>query len=213
MNNLDEHQAQVISLSAAADERLVRDLLDGRPSAHKALIERLFPFVDALVWRNLGADDEHEDVVNDVLVNLLANTGGLRSAAALEGWARVITLNCVRSLLRKRRVRRLFRAQPAPAERFGFVPDLSARLMLTAVFRTLDSLATDERLAFSLRYLEALPMQAVAEALGVSLATAKRRLQAAESAVEALGQLPDLARALPRQGDGAALAPTKGARP
>jgi RNA polymerase sigma-70 factor (ECF subfamily) len=202
VNNLDEPQAQVISLSAAADERLVRDLHAGRASAHKALIERLFPFVDALVWRNLGADDEHEDVVNDVLVDLLANAGGLRSAAALTGWARVITLNCVRSLLRKRRVRRLFRARTAVVERFSFVPDPSARPMLAAIFRTLDGLGADERLAFSLRYLEALPLQSIADALGLSLATAKRRLHAAESAIEALGELPDLQRALPREGAG-----------
>jgi RNA polymerase sigma-70 factor (ECF subfamily) len=58
------------------------------------------------------------------------------------------------------------------------------RAILSRLYEVLDGLPTDQRLAWSLRYLEGEPLDAVAAACGCSLATAKRRVSAARSVID-----------------------------
>jgi RNA polymerase sigma-70 factor (ECF subfamily) len=54
---------------------------------------------------------------------------------------------------------------------------------LRRFYAILDRLGAEERTAFALRHLEGFKLEEVAEALGTSLATAKRRLQRASAIV------------------------------
>ena len=58
------------------------------------------------------------------------------------------------------------------------------RLLLRAVYRVLDDMPVENRLAFSLHYIEGERMQAVASLCGCSLATAKRRVARAQRVIE-----------------------------
>jgi RNA polymerase sigma-70 factor (ECF subfamily) len=51
---------------------------------------------------------------------------------------------------------------------------------VAAVYRVLNALPADERIAFALRMLDGMELSAVATACGVSLSTAKRRLSSAQ---------------------------------
>ena len=51
---------------------------------------------------------------------------------------------------------------------------------MSAVYRVLGLLPTDERIAFALRVLDGMELTSVASACGVSLATVKRRLKSAQ---------------------------------
>ena len=56
--------------------------------------------------------------------------------------------------------------------------------ILARLYQVLEELPTDQRLAWSLRYLEGEPLDAVAAASGCSLSTAKRRVGAAKSVID-----------------------------
>ncbi|MBW2736952.1 MAG: hypothetical protein JRH20_31605 [Deltaproteobacteria bacterium] len=90
-----------------------------------------------------------------------------------------VTVNTVRSELRKRAVRRRFSFWGEPPEPVG-CDDHEGRYLVTRTFKALERLPVNERLAFSLRYIEGHSLVEVAELCGCSLATAKRRIKRAE---------------------------------
>ena len=58
------------------------------------------------------------------------------------------------------------------------------RAMLSAVYRILDRLPVNQRLAWTLRYVEGEQLERVAELCNCSLATVKRRIKAAHEAIQ-----------------------------
>ena len=56
--------------------------------------------------------------------------------------------------------------------------------MLAAVYRVLDRLPVNQRLAWTLRYVEGEQLERVAELCNCSLATVKRRIKSAHDAVQ-----------------------------
>ena len=79
--------------------------------------------------------------------------------------------------------------------------DSAARDALRATWRILDTLSTDERLAFTLRFIHGEELTVVADACGCSLATVKRWLARAEARfVSQAQQHPELARRLAQGG-------------
>lgn len=132
-----------------------------------------------IVWRTLGPDDARDDLVQDVFLALLERLHTLRDPSALEGWVATITLNKIRSELRRRRVRRVHLVELDTPE--AVLPPYEERELLHRVDLVLAQLPADERVAFSLRFVDELPLAEVAFKCGCSLATAKRRIQAARS--------------------------------
>lgn len=176
---------------------------EGHPRTGAALFDRYQATVNRLVWRVLGADDAHDDLVHQVFVALLAGIRRVRDHAALDGWVVVVTINTVRSEIRRRRIRRLWlRSEPeaidlaeAPA------PSHEARELLRRTYAVLANLPADERIAFTLRFIDEQPLTAVAAACGCSLATIKRRLGSARARFRRLADRdPALAEQL-RRGD------------
>ena len=62
--------------------------------------------------------------------------------------------------------------------------DPEARVLLAQVYALLQTLPTDERIAWTLRYVERHRLESVAELAGCSLATAKRRIARAQAFLE-----------------------------
>ena len=58
------------------------------------------------------------------------------------------------------------------------------RLLLRAVYRVLDDMPTEDRLAFSLHTIEGETMETVATLCGCTYATAKRRVSRAQRLIE-----------------------------
>ena len=92
------------------------------------------------------------------------------------------------SELRRRRVRRflLLTDHGTLPEAPSLPHDPATRSALGTLYRILDGVQAETRLLFSLRYFEGMQVAEIASALGVSLATAKRRLAKATSHVERL---------------------------
>lgn len=167
----------------------------------------------AIAYDLLGNRAEAEEAVQEALARACESIGDLRDPLAAPAWfLRIVTTICLRNLRRRRLKRTLFGRfgwthrrdddESAPAE--GDEPPdalnglmqagpgplpaeaLSSREELSALLRSLDGLAAQQRAALVLRYGHDLPVPEVAQMLGVELATAKTHL------VRGLAKLRDL---------------------
>ncbi len=170
------------------DDELLERLHADREGNVSLLYDRFSDEVNGLVWRLLGADNDHDDIVQLVFCRLITHVHRVREADKLASWVRSVTVNAVYSELRKRGVRRLFfAAESKRAERFiDGASTLESRDLLSRVYDALDDMPAAERIAFSLRYIEGKQLADVAEMCGCSLATIKRRIARAEQRLEGL---------------------------
>lgn len=150
---------------------------------------RYASYVAAIGIRVLGRRDEIDDFVQDVFLAAHRSIGALREPAALKGWLATLAVREAVRRLKRRRLRDWVGL--GAAVDYADVADGAAsaeeRALLARVFAALDELPTAERVAWALRYLEGETMERVAELAGCSLSTAKRRVAAAELALERLG--------------------------
>ncbi|MBI5542453.1 MAG: sigma-70 family RNA polymerase sigma factor [Deltaproteobacteria bacterium] len=168
---------------------IVDGLHRGDPNAASALFDRAGERVNRLVWRMLGADPEHDDLVHQVFVDALANVHKLRDPESLDRWIVSITLNIVRKELRTRRLRRLLRLDVEDADAPSPELDPERHMLARRFYSLLEQLSADEQIAFTLRLLEGCALAEVAAACECSLATAKRRLSRALASFTRLAQV------------------------
>ncbi|MEM6558883.1 MAG: RNA polymerase sigma factor [Myxococcota bacterium] len=169
------------------DVTLVEGIRRGDHVAATQFYRRYRPQIDQLVYRMLGPDREHEDLVQQALFLIWKRIDQLRDPTRVQGWVRSITVNAVRGHLRRRRIRRRHIATVENVEEaIVFDPDPDARDLLRAVYAVLDRMSARHRVVFVLRYVEAYSLTEVAESCSVSLATAKRRLKSARDRFRAL---------------------------
>jgi len=143
-------------------------------------------YVAAVALRLDGRQTEVDDVVQEVFVEAARGIRGLRDPEAVKGWLATITVRVVRQRLRRRRMRRLF-GLDASTDYVDLVdPGASPvdRLLVRAVYRILDELPVEDRLAFTLHAIEGQKLDEVARLCGCSSSTAKRRIARAQQAIE-----------------------------
>ncbi len=181
---LDDARRQVAARTPRPDESdLVRDLRAGKRWAERALLERYCGHVERVLVHILGAHTDLDDLAQEVFVRALTRVDDLREAAALRDWLAGFAANVAREAIRRKR-RRWWQVLRGPEE----TPEIEApeatpevRASLRAFYEVLDGLDPDARIAFTLRYVEAMELTQVADVCGVSLATIKRRIKAAET--------------------------------
>jgi RNA polymerase sigma-70 factor (ECF subfamily) len=177
--------------SAHADNSELLKLLDSDSERGARLLFRRFSVeVNNLVWRLLGADAEHNDIVQQVFFKALGSWRTLREPEHLGTWIRTITVNTVYQELRRRETSRLFaRAIPASILHRDLVREVEARDFLRAALALIERLPPKERIVFVLRFVEEKAIEEVAELCQVSLGTVKRRLRRAEERFQSLAAL------------------------
>jgi RNA polymerase sigma-70 factor (ECF subfamily) len=180
--------------SGEEDADLVQGLRDGKRSAEETLYRRHAPAVLGLATRLLGRRSDAEDAVQDTFLVAFDTIRQLRDPKALQAWILRIAVSQVQRRFRKRRLlRRLgldVGADDATLESLlaaGAGPEVKADL--GAVDRVLAKLAPRNRVAWMLRHVEGHRLDEVARLCGCSLATAKRRIAAADAQVHAEVQL------------------------
>jgi RNA polymerase sigma-70 factor (ECF subfamily) len=160
---------------------LLPGLRAGEPSAAAQLFDRHATQVERAVQGVLGLDPEVEDVVQDAFVAALRGVDGFRGEeGALGAWVRGIAVRLALKKIRWRRTRRWLGMEgTAVVTDLQGVADTGTQAALGRAYALLERLPAVERAAFGMRFIEGMQLEEVAQALGVSLATAKRRLQAA----------------------------------
>jgi RNA polymerase sigma-70 factor (ECF subfamily) len=164
-----------------AEARTCQSIIEGirrrDPRAALLLHDQFGTLINKMVWRLLGADTEHDDVVQQIFVNILEAIEDVRAPEALKGWILSVTVNAVRRELRMRKYRRIFRLVPeVPEQRDFSAADPEKKLFAAKCYEVLGRLGTEERIVFTLRYVEGCTLEEIGEACHCSLATVKRRI-------------------------------------
>jgi RNA polymerase sigma-70 factor, ECF subfamily len=174
-------QLQLAPRAAAShpeDHDLADALVAGEPWAAVATYHKHGPMVFRFLHRALGACGEAEDLTQEVFLHVFAKVRGLRNRYALRSFVLSVAIRTLKWELRRRRIRRIFQLSsfdhlPEPAVE---ALDAESRQAVRRLYAILDRLSAQERAAFVLRHIEHMTLDEVGEALGMSLATVKRRL-------------------------------------
>ncbi|MFO0548301.1 MAG: sigma-70 family RNA polymerase sigma factor [Polyangiaceae bacterium] len=173
-----------------SDEDLVEGLRTGSPSACAALVDRFSDHVMRVLIRILGRSNEIADLHHDVFVRALVSAKDVRDASSLKGWVTIIAVNVARTVIKRRARSRWLWFLPAEElpEPVDTERDDDAAEGVAALYAVLERMPSDERIAFSLRFIDGMELADVAAACEVSLATIKRRLGRAEVRFGALAR-------------------------
>ena len=190
MGVLVSHTVLLQNADAASDAQLVARAIEGDRWGREMLYRRHASYLLAIAARLLANRSEGEEIVQDTFVTAFEQLRTLREPAALRGWLAQIAVSLVRRKLRRARLMRVLGldhgaddATLAALASPGTRPDQRAELAL--VDRVLSTISANVRIAWMLRHVEGLELAEVASACGCSLATVKRRIAAAETAIRA----------------------------
>lgn len=162
---------------------VLRGLHARNPAAERRLLDAYAGLVERMLFRLLGDIRTLEDLVQDVFARVFSRIDDVREPASLKPFITSVTVFVAREAIRKKRRHRwlAFLASDELPEISASV-DPEARQGVRAFYSALETLDPDERLAFTLRFVEGQELAEVAAACNVSVATVKRRLHRAEIA-------------------------------
>lgn len=173
------------TLAQADDATLARAASSGDPRATSVLWDRFSPLVRRMLRRTLGPTAEVEALLQEVFLRALRQLGTLPESAQLKPFVVAVTVRVLSSELKRNRMRRFLRLRgPWHSHDFAHA-DPATRTALSSLYRILDELDADARLAFTLRHFEGLQITELASAMDASLSSAKRRLARANARVQA----------------------------
>jgi RNA polymerase sigma-70 factor (ECF subfamily) len=141
--------------------------------------------VASIGFRILGRRSEVEDLVQDVFVEAGKWATRIDDPSALKHWLITVTVRAARHRLRRARFAAMlgFGTPVSYEDVAGHEASPAERALLAQVYRVLDRLPVNERLAWTLRHVQGEALGDVAELCGCSVATAKRRIAAAHEAI------------------------------
>ena len=164
---------------------LVTEVVDRAPVRFEALFESYSGYVAAVAARLLGSgDSDLDDVVQEVFWLASRRIATIPDLIQAHGWLTTVTTRVVRRKLKRRRFRALFHAAPRKLDAPTRGATAEEYALISRLYEVLESLPVDDRIAWSLRYLEGEPLDAIATACGCSLSTAKRRVGAAKEVID-----------------------------
>ena len=148
------------------------------PPSFDEIFRQFAPHVARMAMSLLGRPDEVDDVVQDVFLDAYRGFGKLRKASALRSWLFTITVRKARRRLRGQSVRRFIGLHELTDYSRLAAPGASPaqRAQVVALYRALDNVPAQARLAWCLRHVEGESLNRVAELCGCSRSTAHRRI-------------------------------------
>ena len=189
-------RSEAALLNVPDDAELAERLARGDAWAREALYRKYVAAVWGLALRLTGDRCEAEDIVQDTFAEALRDAPALRDRRALRSWLLSVTVHQAHRRFRRRRLLRtlgLDGGSDAP-----LLEGLAAKhvpedvvLELGLISHVLRSMSPDLRIAWMLRYVEGCSLEEVAEYARCSLATAKRRIAAAQARVAVLAEVAE----------------------
>lgn len=166
------------------DHKLVALAAKGDLGAFETLYRRHTGFAINLAVRIQGSARDVEDVVHDAFLRAHERLMELRDGQAFKSWLGAIVVSLVRTRLRKRRLLNtlgLGLADPVDLDSIASEnASPESRAQLAQVYALLQTIPADDRIAWTLRYVERHQLDEVAQLSDCSLATAKRRIGRAQ---------------------------------
>jgi len=172
-----------------SDTALVVAARAGEAWAHEALFRRYAPMANGMAFRLMGRDADVDDLVQDAFAVAFGRLDSLDDPQAFAAWLGSIVVRTAGKVIRRRVLMEKLglrrRGEPIDIDAIASRvcgPEVAAELR--GIYERVERLPADLRIAFLLRRVEGMELEEVARATGVSLATTKRRIAAAQQAVE-----------------------------
>lgn len=179
-----QRSAAPTNLQERDDAELVALARAGQSSAFEALYRRHSPYAMALAVRVQGSATDVEDIVHDSFLKVHDRLDELRSGASFRAWLSSVVVSHVRTRLRKRRFFGVFGGRDEEGLDLDAIVAEDAspevRAQLAQVYAHLLKASIDQRICWTLRFIEGRKLEDVALIAGCSLATAKRRIFAVQ---------------------------------
>jgi RNA polymerase sigma-70 factor (ECF subfamily) len=139
--------------------------------------------VARIALRLLGNDGEVDDLVQDVFIEAHRGLSSLREPGALGGWLARICVRRATRRLRRRRWLKLLSLENVTERELPLSTGTSPeeRALVLQLYRRLDRLPAEERVAWLLRHVEGESLDDMVELCGWSKSTVQRRLRSAEA--------------------------------
>jgi RNA polymerase sigma-70 factor (ECF subfamily) len=183
-----------MGVPVTGDGPLVAAARDGDDDAYARLFDRHAPVVMSFCRRGLGSAAEAEDALQETFIRAHDRLGQLDDGDRFRPWlyaiARHVCSERRRALLRRRKHEAAAMTTASRAREDGAAsggaPCAARSEALDRLSRSIDRLGDRERLAIHLYYLDADPVRAAAEALGVSRSGYYKLLARARAQLAAL---------------------------
>ena len=178
------------------DETLVRRVQQGDTAAFDLLVRRYQHRILALVGRYVGDWAEAQDVAQEAFIRAYRAIGGFRGDAQFYTWLHRIAVNTAKNhLVAHNRRPPTDDIDVSDAEQFesglrlrdNDTPEreLMRQQMEQTVMRAVDALPEELRMAITLREVEGLSYEEIAERMGSPIGTVRSRIFRAREAIDA----------------------------
>jgi RNA polymerase sigma-70 factor (ECF subfamily) len=161
------------------DATLANELRDDDEAAQREAWQRFNPIVRRTLARMIGpARQLNDDLTQETFLRFFQRVRRLRDPEALRSFVIGIAIKVAQEELRRIRVLGWLKLTAT-----GTLPDVAsssdvhARDALLRLYAILDRLSAQDRALFVLRFVEELELKDVAEALGLSFMTTRRRVE------------------------------------
>jgi RNA polymerase sigma-70 factor (ECF subfamily) len=161
-----------------SDAELAHGLAAGEAWAIGVTWHRFAPMVLTMAERSLGSRSDAEDLAQDVFLSIFRKANTLREPDKLRSFVYSFAIFGLKSELRRRKLRGWlsFLAPEAMVDLTHRSVDVESRDLLRRFYALLDRLSPRDRLVFSLKELESMTIDEIAEVMDISVSTVKRSL-------------------------------------
>jgi RNA polymerase sigma-70 factor (ECF subfamily) len=168
----------------SSDGDLIHRTLAGEEEAYAVLVERYQKRIYRIAFAILRNDMDADIVTQDTFVQAYLHLKKFEGRSELETWLTRITINRARDCLRRRKWLPLpggedegHKRSPEPVDaRPDAESQTAARELLQAIERAVARLSVRQRTIFRLRHYEEMPLERIAELMGLRPGTVRAHL-------------------------------------
>ncbi len=161
-----------------ADAQLASRAAAGDRAAQQELFLALRKRVHATIFRVLGSNEHMEDLLQDAFIEIFRSLPSFRGESLLSTWADRVAARVAFHYLRRlpRRIRTTDEDPTAAAATASTEEASLHREGLDRLYRVIERLSPDQRIAFALFEIDGRSLEEVATVTGVTVVAAKNRV-------------------------------------
>lgn len=177
-----------IKTSRLTDEELIKRFQEGDMWAFEEIVFRYRDRLKNFIYRYVNDDREAEDLVQDTFLKLYQNKHAYKEIAKFSTWIYTIAGNLAKTLLRKRKTRKLmFFSQLGPDDKDLELPsnERTSQEIVEGMYeekiiqKAISKLPEHFRIAIILRDVQELTYEEISNIIGKPIGTVKSRINRA----------------------------------
>ena len=151
--------------------------------------ERYAPRIGRHVRAVMGADPEHDDLVQEILLTVISKIDTVRDPACLDWWVVQVTANTLKQVVRRRRLRRHTSVEDLREPQIPTLQvDFQARELAGRALEVMHSLPACDRALLTSYWFSPATAKTLATEIGCSVVTVRRKLGRARARFEKLAR-------------------------